>query len=408
MRIRIWSGVNMKVCFISNLYYPFIVGGAEISVQRIAEKMAKEGHDVFVITTNLKRIRKEEKINGVKVYRLGLSNIYSPYTSVKQPLLLKPLYWLLNLWSPYSYITIKGILKAEFPDVVHINNYRGLSLAVFNAVKDLNIPLIYTAHDYSTICLKTNLLNNKGKVCKAPSKLCKLHNNIIKYIIGNKPDTVITPSEFASHKLKENHIFENTQCIIVPNTIDIRGSFHSQKDYRTIDFLYVGSLSKHKGVDILISAFKGLQFSNIKLHIVGKGDYSENLKKISNNDPRIIYYGFLNEPELSRLYQKANLTIVPSICYETFGIVTIESFKYGTPVLGSKIGGIQEIIEDGYNGLLFDAGDLSSLRLQLEYIVKNSDLLKKLEIGAYESSKKYDIGIHINRLENIYRQIKTK
>lgn len=393
----------MKICFISNLYFPFIIGGAEISVQRVAEKMVQKGHDVFVITTNIKRNRCEEQINGVRIYRLGLSNIYSPYSSVKQSIFLKPLYWLINLWSPYSYIAIKGILKTELPDVVHINNYRGLSLSVFSVVRDLNIPLIFTAHDYATICLKTNLLNNKGKICKNPSKLCKLHNNAVKYIVQHKPDVVLAPSEFTIHMLKKNHIFENSRSIVVPNAIEIGKPSHFQKDYKSIDFLYVGSLSKHKGVDVLISAFKELEFTNITLHIVGTGNYSENIKKIANDDPRIIFHGFVSESELSYLYKKANVTVVPSIWYEPFGLIIIESFKHGTPVLGSRIGGIQEIIEDGYNGFLFEPGNVLELRKKLKYLIESPSELTKLEAGAFQGVHNYDLNTHVSKLEEIYK-----
>ncbi len=393
----------MKVCFISNLYYPFIVGGAEISVQRIAERMAQEGHNVFVITTNIKRGRCEEKINGVKVYRLGLANVYSPYSSMKKSHYLKSLYWLLNFWNPYSYIAIKKILKAELPDVVHINNYRGLSLAVFSAVKDSNLPLIFTARDYSTICLKTNLLNSDGKVCKAPSKLCRLHNNIVKSIIENKPDVVITASKFVIDKLKENHIFESTRYVVLPNAIDLGEIFSSEKDYRTINILYVGSLSKHKGVEILVNAFKDLQSTNAVLHIVGTGSSVEHLKAISAGDRRIIFHGFLQGSELSNLYQKANLTIVPSIWYEPFGLTIIESFKHGTPVLGSKIGGIQEIIKEGRNGLLFEPGNGFELRKKLEYLIESPSELAKLGAGAFQDAHEYDLNVHVNKLEEIYK-----
>lgn len=394
---------NMKICFISNLYYPFIVGGAEISVQRIAEKMVQEGHDVFVITTNIKRSRCEEQINGVRVYRLGLANVYSPYSSKKKPFYLKPLYWLFNFWNPYSYVSVKKILKKELPDAVHINNYRGLSLAVFSAVKDLKLPLIFTARDYSTICLKTNLLNSEGKVCKNPSNLCKLHNQIVKSIIGNKPDVVITASKFVIHLLHENHIFENSKCVVLPNAIEVGEILNLKKDYNTIDILYVGSLSKHKGVEILINAFKGLQFTNVVLHIVGTGNYGEHLKALSTDDNRIIFHGFLQGSQLSNLYQKANLTVVPSIWYEPFGLIIIESFKHGTPVIGSKIGGIQEIIKDGYNGLLFEPGNALELRDKLKYLIERPFELTKLGTGAFQDAHKYDLNVHVRKLEEIYK-----
>ena len=86
------------------------------------------------------------------------------------------------------------------------------------------------------------------------------------------------------------------------------------KEYWIVEILYAGNLGEHKGVHILLNAFKRIKNDNIRLNIVGKGKCEKNLEIIAQDDDRIKFHGFLEEKELLKMYRKANLTIVPSIC----------------------------------------------------------------------------------------------
>ena len=394
----------MKICFISNLYPPSIIGGAEISVKRAADGLVKRGHEVFVITTTTNGNTFIEEVGGVKVYRIKPLNLYTMYKHQNQPELLKPIWHTIDLWNPHSYIIAKNIIKKEKSDIVHVNNFKGLSLSVFSAAKHLNLPLIFTAHDYSLICPRANLLHGSGEICTVPAGLCKAYVKIQKYLVDNKPDLVTAPSQFVIGKLKESGLFEGVKTIKLPLGIELSDR-KVKKSYNTIDILYVGGLSRHKGVHLLINAFKKLEFKNINLHILGKGKDEDEFKKIAGSDQRIIFHGFVPDEELMELYQKANLTVVPSIWYDNSPMVIYESLINGTPVIGSRIGGIPELIEDGYNGFLFEAGNVDELKKILESLVKNPSELRKLEEGAFESVKKYDMGEHIRKLEELYKSV---
>lgn len=392
----------MKICFISNLYPPFVIGGAEISVRSVAEGLVKRGHEVFVITTTPYGKASTEDLEGVKVYRINPLNLYAMYNHQNQPKIIKPIWHGIDLWNPHSYIIVKKILKKEMPDVVHVNNFKGLSLSVFTAVKRLNLPLIFTAHDYSLICPRANLLNGSGKICNSPSILCMLYNKIQKYLVDSKPDLVTAPSQFLIDKLKSAGLFKGVKTMKVPLGIELYDE-KAKKSYNILKILYVGNLSIHKGVHILISAFKELEFGNIRLHVIGKGKDEEEFKKMAGSDQRIIFHGFVPDKELINWYRKANITIVPSIWYENSPMVIYESFRFGTPVIASKIGGIPELVEDGYNGFLFKAGNVNELKEILQYLIENPSELKRLEEGAFKSAKKYDIKEHIKSLEELYK-----
>jgi glycosyltransferase involved in cell wall biosynthesis len=395
--------VSMKICFMSNLYPPFVLGGAEISVKILAEGLVKKGHEVFVITTSPSRKRSEETINGVKIYRIKPFNLYPMYTHQDQPAWRKPVWHVIDLWNPSAYFLVKRILKKEMPDIVHINNYKGLSLSVFSSVKRLHLPLIFTAHDFSLLCPRANLLHDSGEICTRPSRWCTLYSRIQKWLLHNNPNLVTAPSRFVLDMLQANGLFESVEIVKLPNAIEIKYK-SAEKNYSTLDVLFVGSLSRHKGVHVLIAAFTALDTENIRLHIVGKGKDEMEFKNLAGSDNRIVFHGFVPDEELMELYQTANVTVIPSIWYDNSPMVIYESLMHGTPVIGSRIGGIPELVEEGYNGYLFEAGNMAGLRALLETLILNQGALKRLEDGALGSVKRYDIEKLVDELETIYRR----
>jgi len=394
----------MKICFISNLYPPFVVGGAEIVVKKVAEEIVKKGHDVTVITTSKNKKSNCEIINNVTIYRINPMNLFPYFTMSEQAKSIKPFFFIYDLFNPYPNTIVKKILKREKIDIVHINNFRGLSLSIFSAVKSLNIPLVFTAHDFSLICIKASFLNSSNEICMNPSKLCKTYVKIQKKIVDNKPDLIIAPSQFVINKLINAGFFKNVKMTVLPLGIELNNK-KVEKSYSIIDIFYVGGLSRHKGVHILINSFKKIEQKNVRLHIFGEGADEDEFREMGNSDKRIMFHGFVSNEKLMRLYYKANITVVPSICYDNSPMVIYESLMHGSPVIGSRIGGIPELVEEEYNGFLFEAGNVGELRKIFENILPNVPQLKRLEQGAYESAKKYDMNEHIRNLEKKYRDI---
>jgi glycosyltransferase involved in cell wall biosynthesis len=109
--------------------------------------------------------------------------------------------------------------------------------------------------------------------------------------------------------------------------------------------------------------------------------------------------------KLRQLYSIADIAVVPSICNESFGIVVPEYYQHGIPVLGSRAGALPELITDGYNGFLFQPGDVAALVALLRTLSSDSKLVSELSANARKSSTTFDMSVHLRKLEAIYVEV---
>ena len=179
-------------------------------------------------------------------------------------------------------------------------------------------------------------------------------------------DVVISPSYFLANKLKHN-VFLKEKIVVMHNfSDDIQRNLNETKeDY----VLYFGRYSFEKGINTLLQAVDEL--TNIHFVFVGSGPLEDEINKRKN----VTNKGFLKGKELWQVIAKAKLTIVPSEFYENCPFTILESQALGTPVLGSNLGGIPELVEKGKTGDLFESGN----KLQL----------KQKIIETYEKSEEY-------------------
>ncbi|MEO6092031.1 MAG: glycosyltransferase family 4 protein, partial [Novosphingobium sp.] len=143
-------------------------------------------------------------------------------------------------------------------------------------------------------------------------------------------------------------------------------------------FLFVGRLEKIKGLQDVFPVMDRIEGAD--LLILGDGDYAGELRGLAAGNPRIRFLGRLSPDELAAYYRGALALIVPSICYETFGIILIESFRLGTPVIARRLGPFPEIVETAKGGVLF--GDEDELLAAMQLLLRGGDQREKLSLAA--------------------------
>lgn len=342
--------------------------------------------------------------------------------------------YILNQWRYYynwtSRKNIEKVLKEFKPDIVHVHSLRisSMTYSVLQPIIKNNIPIIMTLHDCFLICPTMRLIKGNGEFCDAKCKgINKLH-----CILNNCDNTIelnfrwammsfvnkltnydkyinkfIAPSNALKNLMIKYNNDINENNIVTINNFLLTDELKTKPNYANKGyFLYIGRLSKEKSVITLLQAMSGLP-RDIKLHIVGTGSEEENLKKYAEENElhNIEFLGFKTGADIQDEYQDCIATIVPSNWFEIFGMINIEAFANGKPVIASNIGGIPEIVEHNVNGLLFEPGNVEQLKECILKYWNNPNLVIEHGKNGYQKAiTQYTEERYYNQLIKLYEE----
>jgi len=397
----------MKILIINSLYYPNIIGGAEISTKILAEGLAKYGLDVSVVTAADKQ--EVKVINAVRIYYIKHSNIYWFRFSKEKKKFLKPLWHIIDIFNPFIALKLKKIIEKEKPDIAHTSNLLGLSIAVLEILKRNGIPVIHTIRDYYFMCLRSSM-NKNGKNCSEICFECKLFARIRKNASKNV-NCVVGVSKFILQKHIENGYFPNAlrKKVLFPK---IEKTINKKiRINEPLNFLFMGSLIKSKGIEYLLNEFIRNEIKSF-LFIAGKAKSRQYENKLKNSfkNPKISFLGFR---EKSRILSKTDVVIVPSLWNEPLPRVILEAYSFGIPVIVSNRGGIPEAVINGKTGFIFDPEKKNDLYEKIKKFEDNPDVIYKMSDNclaeaekhlAYKIIKKY-ISLYKDTLEKYNKYI---
>lgn len=377
----------MKILMVNKFLYPN--GGSETYMFKLGEYLTSLGHQVEYF--------------GMEHPHRCVSNSAESYTENmdfhNSGALKKILMSMKTIYSAEARKKIRKVLDNFKPDIVHLNNFNyqltpSVILEIRKWEKETNksVKIVYTAHDYQLICPNHMLNNpNTGENCEkcitdgfinCIKGKC-IHGSTLKSVIGcaeavfwnsnnvyNKIDKIICCSNFMKCKLDTNPVLKS-KTVALHNFVDKAGKQDTdKKDY----FLYFGRFSQEKGINTLLKACSELP--DVKFIFAGIGPLENEINKLSN----IENVGFKSGKELNDLISQAKASIYPSIWYENCPLSVMESISLGTPVIGSNIGGIPELIDDSKNGLLFEAGNVKDLKDKICTLEKNSETVEAMAL----------------------------
>jgi len=249
-------------------------------------------------------------------------------------------------------------------------------------------------------CLK----NSCVKDSKAKSLVLVFEAYVHKYLKSySKIDKFICPSQFYKDKFIEFGI-EEDRIVHLPNFVDIKlfDPQYGGEDY----FLYIGRISKEKGIMTLVKAMKGV--TGLKLLIVGTGPIEQELKVEAKalNLENVEFLGYKTGEDLKKLIRSCKFIVLPSEWYENCPISVIEAMAYGKAVIGSDMGGIPELVDDGLTGRIFKSGSQVDLRDKINALINNSDVTIEMgKKGRIKAEKLYDKDVHYEKLMEIYQDV---
>jgi glycosyltransferase involved in cell wall biosynthesis len=274
---------------------------------------------------------------------------------------------------------------------------------VFSAVKASGCPHVHTLLDGALISPWAALFR-KGRTIEF--NFFDRQYMKIKRPLSKSADIVLASYHFLLNVHLENGYFKGCNTYVFPYPVRLHPSVLKSKSYIPINLLYVGAMTKGKGIYVLLDAFKKLGRDNVNLHFIGMGAELENLRGEAHGLNNVYIHGYVNDDDLAEMYSRANITIVPTLLPEDNPFISLESFSFGTPVVASNLDGIPETITDGVNGRLFEPGHSSALKDTLEDLIDNHAKLREMEKEALKSAEKYSPDQHIATLLNIYRSLK--
>jgi glycosyltransferase involved in cell wall biosynthesis len=329
-----------------------------------------------------------------------------------------------TLWSQRTAKEISQFCDHFQPDVIHSHNtFPLISPSLFWAAARKRIPVIQTLHNFRLVCPQATLLR-EGKVCedcigkvpwRAVTRKCyrdSLAQSAVTFSmialhrgIGTFRDQVtsyIALSNFSRDKFIASGI-PAQRIHVKPNFVEMK-RLPEWRGRR--GGIFVGRLSSEKGLDVLAGAEKILQASppyhahNDFIRIIGGGPLQQRIADVFQSN----YLGYKTPDEVCDLMHSSLFLVAPSTCYETFGLVAVEAFSCGVPVIASGHGGLAELVRDGVTGLLFKPGDAADLAKKIEWALSHPEEMLTMGRAAYaEYINRYTPEKNYHMLNAIYR-----
>ncbi len=404
---------QLRFCMISIFYPPYSFGGDAIYLHRLCTQLVQAGHEVDVIhcadsyhmfspTVDAEAFPPRP---GITVHKIESGfRVLSP---------------LLSHQTGFPVLTrrkIAAILAGKKFDVIHYHNISLFGPGVLAIDPPHPAVRLYTAHEHWLVCPMNVLWKNNTHACDRPTCIsCAVrsgrppqwwrYTNMLARA-ARHVDLFLTPSR----SCRENHRnrgFPNEMSVLpyfLPEP-SLEAAGDSASPHPRPYFLFVGRLEKIKGVQEILRHFQG--DGNYDLVIVGGGMYQDQLREQAKGMSRVRFTGWLHLDEVASYYRHALAVVVPSITYETFGIVVIEAFAFQKPVIVHDLGALPELVQESRGGFVYRTQD--ELRGHLDRLAGDASLRRGLGEKGYRAFReKWSPEPHLRLYHDYIRSIQER
>jgi glycosyltransferase involved in cell wall biosynthesis len=359
---------TLRFLMVSTHFPPYKMGGDANLVGYLAEELVRRGHEVHVAyNPSVYRILRGALPQGRNDAVPKDVTIHEFVPFAARPNLLLALTFGMDSRAKNW---LESIANRSRFDVVHWHNTKGF---VARPLAIGGSQSLYTAHDYYSVCPRSNLIRPGDKMCmnpefcqfclarwKKPPQLWRIGGRrVLRLPEGFK---ILCPSEYIANRLRTDGI--DTHCVL-RNFVPDPGESSSGIAARDDTIVFVGILERRKGPQTLLQAFiESKDDQHFKLVIAGEGPLKNALRekvRSSGVQDRISVPGFLSDADLEAVLRQASLMVVPSEWPDNAPLTTLEAFSFGVPVAGTKKGGLPEILTPESGSMLFEACNVREL-----------------------------------------------
>lgn len=325
------------------------------------------------------------------------------------------------IWSFQSARELEKLCRDFQPDIIHAHNtFPLISPSIYWVAQKHHVPVVQTLHNFRLLCPQAMLLRD-GAICedcvgklpwRAVTRKCYRDSTLQSVVLTgmlathraigtfeHKVGLYIATNQFCRDKFIEGGLPAD-RIRIKPHFVDNPAAAH-EGDKRS-GGLFIGRLSPEKGLDVLMDAVQRLPAP--AMQVIGTGPLESEVARVFGD----AYLGYRNREQVLHMLAQAQFLVAPSTCYETFGLVGIEAFSCGTPVIASRRGSFGELVKDGVTGLLFTPGDSLDLARKIEWAQANPDAMRVMGRAARaEYLARYTSQRNYQMLMDIYREAIT-
>jgi glycosyltransferase involved in cell wall biosynthesis len=425
----------MRLLLTTHQFFPKHWSGTEVLARDTGVELARRGHEVHVLTADPAPERPPERVefddyehDGLRVHSLRLPPAPSERDRLRA-----------EYANDQLIEHLRDYAQALQPDAIHMLHLLRLSGAAIEAFNELDVPLVFTATDFWSVCVRGSLLRATGELCSGPDAISsncvecrgaarwfpprlspfeagrrRYHRELTRKALRRrwdeypkaalartvaartdylrnellKVDWILSPTDLTRRLLIENG-FPSSMVRRWDYGIDATPFRRARRLRRApaagdpLRLGYIGTISEHKGLHVLADAFDRLGAGDrATLRVCGSlGDYPDYTRTVLEGfgtNPNVSLAGPVPYADLPAALDRIDVLVVPSIWYENAPLIVYSALTAGIPVVASDLGGLSELIEDGINGLLFPAGDAAALAAALRRLVAESTLVERL------------------------------
>ena len=406
----------MKILMVHKFYY--VEGGAERYVFNLSDLLTEKGHTVIPFAM-------QDDRNFESPYSSYFVSNFQPdhLNNTRNPLKRLKLAGR-TIYSREAQAKLAQLIKDTKPDIAHVHSiYHHLSPSILHTLKQYNLPVMLTLHDYKLVCPNYIFLNGKRQVCEAckgkyywnaVTKKCfrdsygasvivaaeAYINSILKSYKKNI-DLLTAPSHFLGNKVWQ-YGYQHIPVKIQAYTLDVDSYKPCFK--ASGYFVFMGRLTHEKGLHFLLDAMHHIHGAD--LYICGTGpienELRERIKQESLNNIKML--GYKSGDELRNIVSHAKFTVIPSEWHDNSPLVIYESQSLGNAMIGSRMGGIPELIDEGVDGFTFDRGDSEQfIKLVNRLIQQPQTAVEMGKKARKKAESQYGFEGHYPKIMDLYK-----
>lgn len=398
----------MKVLLISNMFPPYIMGGAEMAAHSLAVWLSGQGVNVHVLTSaherHLEGIESVEE--NFTVERRFFPNLYQIYQAKPRHAVAKVAWHAQDHFHLKSESIVSEVLERFQPDLVNTHSLQGIGYNLLRAIGRSGIPCVQTMHDFGFICVNVNRFKN-GAECNRHHFPCQMSTQIKRsYLEGIARLTVLFPSQALLNSFRP-HLPSRAQAAAIPLTLIFQNPpMQPRNADGKIRLLYVGQVTPWKGVAFITEIVSSLPSdAPIQFDVIGGGSDLESLREKFASDRRITFHGKQAPENVGHYMAAADLLLTPSLWFENAPLVVSQALQMGLPVFASRIGGLPELVIDRVTGRLLVSGDAADWRAAMMEVLRHPEQLASWRKGAEELSVRFSADHLGQRVLELFREM---